>query len=393
MLEQGVVNDFCFFCQYKTTHVRALCIWLFVFGITWVFSRKNIAPWSSRWFEKPERTATVMQAPEMLRVGCTWNNFIQYVCLSFQFGKHTNAPKLSVPEKLSLDAQKAGQNVANFGPTQKPYPHFWKQNKRLKPVHHPTNYLIPSTFDFMRHFSFTGCPWISCWIVAILRKLELKDKLSYFLRHRPLHVMEAKMTLTNTLFQTWQSLYCPIVLDPNIFRKTQKIQTREISSPRKWCLLGKLPPEGDLFWSHPCQWRKIHRTPTMVQLPQITWKRPFDPFVFFIGHIIGSLYQNNVHSSFIVKINFKLVSFGSFEIVCSKDNGQTRSSAQGNCRAKSIAGNVVDSSLSSLSEGEEGSSQGGSRPGGGGGGRGNFIHPAVYCTATHGACPKGTSHN
>ena len=45
-------------------------------------------------------------------------------------------------------------------------------------------------------------------------------------------------------------------------------------------------------------------------------------------------------------------------------NKRTRSSAQSNCSAKSLAGNVADSSLSSLS------SKGGPRVGGGSGGRG-----------------------
>ena len=53
----------------------------------------------------------------------------------------------------------------------------------------------------------------------------------------------------------------------------------------------------------------------------------------------------------------------------------TRSSAQGNCSAKSLAGNVVDSSLSSLSS-PWASSRGGV------GGRGHFIHLAIYCTTT-----------
>ena len=85
----------------------------------------------------------------------------------------------------------------------------------------------------------------------------------------------------------------------------------------------------------------------------------------------------------------------------------TRSSAQGNCSAKSLAGHVVDSSLSSLSstshvgrlQGGGGSTRGEGGPaggsgggggggwggegvGGGGGGRGHFIHLAIHCTTT-----------
>ncbi len=57
-----------------------------------------------------------------------------------------------------------------------------------------------------------------------------------------------------------------------------------------------------------------------------------------------------------------------------------RSSAQGNCSAKSLAGNVVNSSLSSLSS-RRGSSRGGGI-GGRGRDRGHFIHLAIYCTTT-----------
>ncbi len=73
----------------------------------------------------------------------------------------------------------------------------------------------------------------------------------------------------------------------------------------------------------------------------------------------------------------------------------TRSSAQGNISAKSLASNVTDSSLSSLSSVGEGPGVGGSgargvwRQGGwgggggqGGGGRGHFIYLAIYCTTT-----------
>ncbi len=77
----------------------------------------------------------------------------------------------------------------------------------------------------------------------------------------------------------------------------------------------------------------------------------------------------------------------------------TRSSAQGNCSAKSLAGDVVNSSLSSLSSlwgvqwGEGGLVGGGGLAGGGGGGggggRGHFIHPAIYCTTTWSFALKG----
>ncbi len=67
----------------------------------------------------------------------------------------------------------------------------------------------------------------------------------------------------------------------------------------------------------------------------------------------------------------------------------TRSSAQDNCSAKSLAGNVADSSLSSLSStggpgargfGGRGLERGTGAKGGGG--RGHFIHLAIYCTTT-----------
>ncbi len=64
----------------------------------------------------------------------------------------------------------------------------------------------------------------------------------------------------------------------------------------------------------------------------------------------------------------------------------TRSSAQGNCSAKSLAGNVVDSSLSSL-PGGGGSRQGveaGGRGRWGPGGRGYFIH-LTFTALLHGA--------
>ncbi len=78
---------------------------------------------------------------------------------------------------------------------------------------------------------------------------------------------------------------------------------------------------------------------------------------------------------------------------------EIRSRAQGNCSAKSLAGNVADSSLSSLSS-RGGSRAGGSRGGlgaggwGGGGGsggegRGHFIHLAIHCTTTWCFAPKG----
>ncbi len=66
---------------------------------------------------------------------------------------------------------------------------------------------------------------------------------------------------------------------------------------------------------------------------------------------------------------------------------ETRSSAQGNCSAKSLAGYVVDSSLSSLPS-LWGSGGGGGLVGERGwgrgrrGGRGYFIHLAIYCTTT-----------
>ncbi len=63
----------------------------------------------------------------------------------------------------------------------------------------------------------------------------------------------------------------------------------------------------------------------------------------------------------------------------------TRSSAQGNCSAKSLAGNVVDSSLSPLSSTSHANTnpqihRGGGQ--GGGRGRGHFHPPAIYCTTT-----------
>ncbi len=78
----------------------------------------------------------------------------------------------------------------------------------------------------------------------------------------------------------------------------------------------------------------------------------------------------------------------------------TRSSAQGNCSAKSLAGNVIDSSLSSTSHAVHGggsrgrgSGGGGSRQGGGGGGQGTF-HPPCHILHYHMVLrPKGTSHH
>ncbi len=85
-------------------------------------------------------------------------------------------------------------------------------------------------------------------------------------------------------------------------------------------------------------------------------------------------------------------------------DSQTRSNAQGNCSVKSLAGNVADSSLSSLSSaggfrgrgsGEGGSGLGGWGGGGGWGGRGQgTFHPPchiLHCHMVH--HPKGTSHN
>ncbi len=71
---------------------------------------------------------------------------------------------------------------------------------------------------------------------------------------------------------------------------------------------------------------------------------------------------------------------------------ETRSSAQGNCSAKSLAGNVIDSSLSSLSSAGWGPAAGGSGQGGGGG-QGTF-HPPCHILHYHMVLrPKGTSHN
>ncbi len=58
----------------------------------------------------------------------------------------------------------------------------------------------------------------------------------------------------------------------------------------------------------------------------------------------------------------------------------TRSTAQGNCSAKSLAGNVIDSSLSPLSSTSHAGWRGGVQVGGGG--REHFIHLAMYCTTT-----------
>ncbi len=84
--------------------------------------------------------------------------------------------------------------------------------------------------------------------------------------------------------------------------------------------------------------------------------------------------------------------------------GKTRSSAQGNCSAKSLAGDVINSSLSSLSFTRHANTNpgGGSRQGGPGWGEGEGgpgggtgdISSTLPCTALpHGSCPKGTSHN
>ncbi len=71
-----------------------------------------------------------------------------------------------------------------------------------------------------------------------------------------------------------------------------------------------------------------------------------------------------------------------------------RSSAQGNCSAKSLAGNVVDSSLSSLSSPRGGGLVGGGGSGGGGGGGQGTFHPPCYVLHYHMMLrPKGTSHN
>ncbi len=94
----------------------------------------------------------------------------------------------------------------------------------------------------------------------------------------------------------------------------------------------------------------------------------------------------------------------------------TRSSAQGNCSAKSLAGNVVNSFSSSLSSTSHavrggGSSQGGSSHGEvqagegglgrgrgrgveGGWGQGGTFHPPCHILHYHMVLwPKGTSHN
>ncbi len=95
---------------------------------------------------------------------------------------------------------------------------------------------------------------------------------------------------------------------------------------------------------------------------------------------------------------------------------ETRSSAQGNCSAKSLAGNVIDSSLSSLSskgggsrgvwwgsgvwQGEGGWGLGEGRGWGGGGGVGGWgrgqgiFHPPCHVLHYHMVLrPEGTPHN
>ncbi len=62
-------------------------------------------------------------------------------------------------------------------------------------------------------------------------------------------------------------------------------------------------------------------------------------------------------------------------------------SRQLQCEVPCGVGNVVDSSLSSLSSPQGGSSGGGGPAGGGG--RGHFIHLAIYCTTTWGFALKG----
>ncbi len=79
---------------------------------------------------------------------------------------------------------------------------------------------------------------------------------------------------------------------------------------------------------------------------------------------------------------------------------ETRSSAQGNCSAKSLAGNIADYSLSSLSStggwGVGGGVQGQGGLGVGvvrGRGQGTF-HPSCHILHYHMVLrPKGTSHN
>ncbi len=73
--------------------------------------------------------------------------------------------------------------------------------------------------------------------------------------------------------------------------------------------------------------------------------------------------------------------------------GETRSSAQGNCSAKSLAGNVVDSSLSSTSHANTNPGGGVQAGGVGGGGQGTF-HPPCHILHCHMVLrPEGTSHN
>ncbi len=91
--------------------------------------------------------------------------------------------------------------------------------------------------------------------------------------------------------------------------------------------------------------------------------------------------------------------------VCMRMIGNaTRNSAQGNCSAKSLAGNVVDSSLSSLSSTSHANisssspsssaNRRGVQPQGGPGWGAGDISSTLPCSALpHGACPKGTSHN
>ncbi len=77
---------------------------------------------------------------------------------------------------------------------------------------------------------------------------------------------------------------------------------------------------------------------------------------------------------------------------------QQRSSVQGNCSAKSLAGNIVDSSLSSLSSTSHTNTNPQIYRGGGSGqgereGEGTFLPPCHVLNYHMVLRPKGTSHN